>query len=289
MTTIPTKITVKFLEEVEESAQEEEHRPHLGASIIGHPCSRHIWYSFRWHKKERFNGRMLRLFKRGHEEEDRFASWLKAGGLNVHHVKPEPQLRYTLPTGHFSGEIDGLISGLLESPREHVLEFKTYSQENFLKLIGLTGKEYKQKRDEQYFVANTKDNKPQHYAQMQAGMGLSGYTRALYLAVNKNDDCIAYERIRFDQKFYDHLVDKAVGIIYLDKAPPKISKRKSWHECQICKFKDICHSGEEPEKNCRTCMHSKPNYEGGWDCTYHNKPLKTEQQREEYLCHAPRT
>lgn len=286
MTKIPTKITVKILDEALEATQENKHRPHLGASLIGHPCSRHIWYSFRWHKKEKFQGRMLRLFQRGHEEEGRFAEWLRRGGLTVSNVKPEPQLRYTIPTGHFSGEIDGLVTGLAECPNTpHVLEFKTYSHKSFLKLIGLTEKEYKEKRDKQCFIADTKNNAPRHYAQMQAGMGMSGYKKAFYLAVNKNDDCIAYERLSFSQTYYDNLVDKASGIIHLDIPPPKISTQRSFFECRFCKFSEICHGDEAPERNCRTCRNSKPNYQNDWDCMKFKKPLTTEQQREEYLCY----
>ena len=289
MIKIPPRVSVKILDESLEANQEQDHRSHLGASLIGHTCGRHIWYSFRWYKKEQFNGRMLRLFQRGHEEEDRFAEWLKQGGLEVSHVKPEPQLRFFLPDGHFSGEIDGVVKGLKESPnKDHVLEFKTYSHKSFLSLIGLSEKEYKSKRDVISFKADTKTTKPQHYAQMQAGMGLSGIDRAFYLAVNKNDDCIAYDRLRFSQKFYDSLIDKATGIIHMQIPPPKISENPSWFECKFCKFKDICHGEEQPEKNCRTCKHSKPNYKNGWDCQKYNKPITTEQQRKEYKCHEAR-
>ncbi len=42
-------------------------RKHLGASQIGHPCLRYLWYQFRWcaESKTSFDGRMLRLFETG--------------------------------------------------------------------------------------------------------------------------------------------------------------------------------------------------------------------------------
>ena len=281
------KTTVKIIDEAQEVEQEVEHREHLGGSLIGHPCMRHIYYSFRWYKKERFNGRMLRLFDRGHEEEDRFARFLKAAGVKAQYVKPEPQKRFFLLGSHFSCEIDGILTGLHEAPKtEHVAEFKTYNDESFLKLVGLTKKKYKEVRDTRALHANTKANKPRHYAQMQVGMGMAGLERAYYLAVNKNDDCLAQERVEFDSVAYETLLAKAETIIFTPVLPPRISDRPSWYECKFCLFKDICHGAEAPEKNCRTCKFSKPQPDGTWWCKSYELTIPTEQQRKEHECHA---
>ncbi len=64
-------------------AYDDGHRTHLGASLIGHECSRHLWYVFRWVRHERFPPRMLRLFNRGHREEARFIEWLRGIGWEV--------------------------------------------------------------------------------------------------------------------------------------------------------------------------------------------------------------
>lgn len=63
-------------------------RHHLGASIIGRECWREIWYSWRWASPVQFEGRMLRLFDRGHEEEHRFADWLRLIGCEVEQYDP---------------------------------------------------------------------------------------------------------------------------------------------------------------------------------------------------------
>jgi len=57
-------------------------RKHLGMSEIGNDCSRQLWYKFRWMYSETHSGRMLRLFKRGHREEDRYIEILK--GIDRH-------------------------------------------------------------------------------------------------------------------------------------------------------------------------------------------------------------
>src|SRR5688572_4793950 len=66
----------------------EPFRWHLGASIIGHECSRYLWFSFRWCARDEGEatkrdanshanlGRKLRLFNRGHREEARFIEYL---------------------------------------------------------------------------------------------------------------------------------------------------------------------------------------------------------------------
>lgn len=59
------------------------HRTHLGASLIGHACSRYLWGIFRWLKHEETTGRKQRLFNRGHREEARFVEWLEGIGCQV--------------------------------------------------------------------------------------------------------------------------------------------------------------------------------------------------------------
>jgi hypothetical protein len=66
-----------------EARAENGNRAHLGGSLIGRKCYRQLWYSFRWANTEKFNGRMLRLFERGHKEEFRFVNYLKMAGINV--------------------------------------------------------------------------------------------------------------------------------------------------------------------------------------------------------------
>ena len=62
---------------------ENEHRDHLGGSLIGRKCQRALWYTFRWAAREQFKGRMLRLFLRGHREEFEFVRYLRRVKINV--------------------------------------------------------------------------------------------------------------------------------------------------------------------------------------------------------------
>lgn len=64
-------------------------RSHLGASMIGRKCLREVWYGYRWSWRVMFEGRVLRLFNRGHEEEPRFVRWLERVGATVETIDPE--------------------------------------------------------------------------------------------------------------------------------------------------------------------------------------------------------
>lgn len=72
-------------------------RGHLGASIIGKKCSRHLWYSFRWAAPSAFEGRMLRLFATGFKYEKRFIDLLEMCGATVNEYDvdgPRERLMY---------------------------------------------------------------------------------------------------------------------------------------------------------------------------------------------------
>ena len=75
MSIIPT--SKNYIAELIDTAHEKKadnHREHLGASLLGHPCDRYLWLTFRWAVKPTFPGRLLRLFRRGHNEEDTVVS-----------------------------------------------------------------------------------------------------------------------------------------------------------------------------------------------------------------------
>lgn len=74
---------VELIDAAVEEDREDEFRNHLGGSQIGKPCLREGWYIFRWAKKSKHSGRMLRLFERGHKEEFRFVSYLRRVGVDV--------------------------------------------------------------------------------------------------------------------------------------------------------------------------------------------------------------
>lgn len=235
------------------------HRTYLGASSIGRPCNRELWFMFRWVKRPSFDGRMLRLFNTGHLEEPRLISDLRATGIEVLDVDPSTGEQWAVQFhgGHFRGHADGAALGIHAAPKTwHLLEFKTHNAKSFAKL----------KAD------GVEKTKPEHYAQMQVYMNGLELTRGYYLARNKDTDELYGERVHYDKACAEHWIERAGQIIFNPEPPLPIGKDASFYLCKFCDFSAYCYKGTSdlpepmPEKNCRTCIHSTPLEQGGWNC-----------------------
>lgn len=237
-----------------ERTKNEAPRRHLGASVIGRDCERQLWYSFHWALAKRHSGQLLRLFEVGHTAEPRFTAGLRGAGVTVHDTDPAgKQWRISLLGGHAGGSMDGAGLGFAEAPKTwHVIEYKTHNDDSFKKLA----------KD------GVKKAKPEHYDQMTVYMGETGMTRAFYLAENKNNSELYSERIEFDQVRFQQLKAKFERIVLAKQPLERCSKDPSFWKCKQCDFHPICHDGELPDINCRTCAHSTPELDGQarWSC-----------------------
>jgi len=250
--------------------KEEDFRSHLGASLIGRECARELWYSFRWTTKPRFEGRMLRLFNRGHLEEARLIALLMLIGMEVwQHDAEGKQFRIHGHRGHFGGGMDGVGRGCPDVPLEAILlEFKTHNAKSFAKLTS----------------EGVLKSKWEHFVQMQLYMGKNGLQWALYVATCKDDDALHMELIQFDPTQYKRYDERAVMIVDATAPPPKIHQQASWYKCKMCDQKDVCHGSKAPEKTCRSCVHIEVGDNGTWWCTSPTNlqavPLSKDQQRQ---------
>lgn len=241
----------------------EHPRPHLGASTLGHHCERWLWLSFRWAARESFDGRTLRLFRRGQNEEAVIIDDLRAIGIKI----DDQQARVDFGA-HVSGSLDGIIeSGVPQAPKKrHVAEFKTHSKKSFDDLVS----------------NGVQKSKPMHYAQMQVYMLGTGIDRALYVAVCKDDDRLHTERVRLDKKAAEALVEKGKRIALSDRMPPPISTDPTWYQCRWCAAHDLCHGSKVVQHvSCRTCAHVTPLEDSTWRCErYQADDIPAEFQRE---------
>ena len=263
----PNQPTVDAIYQWHERRQRSGGRGHLGASQIGAPCERALWYGFRWALKVKHAGRLLRLFETGQLAEQRFVAELRAVGVEVHEINPDTGAQFSVSScrGHFGGSMDGVALGLLEAPKTwHVLEFKTHSAKSFAAL----------KKD------GVEKSKPEHAAQMQVYMHLAGLERAFYLAVDKNTDELYSERLHHDEAAALRLLAKASRIIDAAEPPGRISEDPAFYLCRWCAYQDICHGTEFAARTCRTCLHSTPVDQGQWDCARWGKVLTDQEQRD---------
>ncbi len=288
MSPVATQI-LQAIDRTLEEAQDSGHRKHLGASIIGKPCARSVYYVFRWAKKKMHGGRMLRLFNRGHLEEARFVALLKGVGADVWDTNPNDidpktgearQWRISDCDGHFGGSLDG-VARFPNTPKVAAIfrnflpfvgepfltEFKTHSDKSFKKL-----------QKEGVLQA-----KWEHFIQMQIYMAKMGLKQALYMAVNKNDDDLYLEVVQADTLEAKRSIERARQIIFNDEPPPRISEAPSFFQCTYCDHVKVCHYGEAPDINCRTCAHASPAPEGAWHCTRERAEISDQRGCPEHL------
>ena len=255
------KTTISNLIDQAHQARAEKPRPHMGCSSLGHHCERWLWLSFRWAVVEQFQGRILRLFRRGQNEEATIISDLRSIGMSVSGT----QRRVNFGS-HVSGSLDGTATGVPGAPRtEHVLEFKTHSLKSFNDL-------------EKNGVGKSK---PMHFTQCQVYMHGTDLKRALYVAVCKDDDRIYTERLEYDADHAEKAIAKGQRLALADRLPPPISTDPTWFECRMCAAHDFCHGSKTTKEiNCRTCAHSTPTPESTWTCESFQETIPTGAQYE---------
>jgi len=234
---------------------QDQHRSHLGASVIGHDCWRYSWYAFRWIKSEIFSGRMLRLFQRGHDEESKCIANLRGIGFEVWNAQVGgDQFRIVGAKGHYGGSTDSVAgSPYKDFPEKLICEFKTHNSKSLTNL-----------HHKKLMVS-----KPRHYAQMCNYGKAFGIKYGLYYAVGKNDDDIYIEVVELDWTLADDLYKKAEDIIFSPHPPPKLAMQADYYECKICPFKGPCHHNTDIDRNCRSCIHAHPIEEAQWGCDEH--------------------
>lgn len=252
----------------EAKAKEEDGlRTHLGASVVGDSCMRKVWYNFHWVATEPFSGRMLRLFEHGQREEDVFAAHFRRIGVSVYqHDSKGKQFRISHFGGHYGGSSDGVLKYLPELDDKPTLaEMKTHSDKWFKKLI----------------ADGVEATKPKHVRQAQIYMHGLGLKRALYCAINKNDEALHFELLDFNPSVGESMLARARSIIFSKglPLPPRITNNSAWYECKFCEMREVCWKFSKHQTallNCRTCQFSTPQVDGTWTCEQGHPEIKTQ-------------
>ena len=254
-------------------------RSHLGASLIGHPCNRYLWYTFRWAFHKKHSGRMYRLFDRGHQEEKRFVKWLRGIGVEVcDFAENGKQYRVSGCNGHFGGSLDGLavIPTIYVPTGERILvEFKT---------SGTGSKKFGKMQNE-----GLKEAKPQHFSQVCVYGKKYNIKYVLYLMINKDTDDLYVELEEVDWAHAGDMERKAEYIINSQEAPPRMCKSESYWQAKYCDYLGICFKDHKLDKNCRSCKWAWPieNAEWGcekWDCKIPSEHIKDACPSWESIC-----
>lgn len=236
-------------------------RPHMGASLLGHHCDRYLWLNFRWAIQESFPGRILRLFRRGHKEEDWVIADLRAIGIHVFDTQ-----RRVIFGCHVSGSIDGMVKNVPHAPKSQaILEIKTHSLKSFNDLT----------------KNGVEKSKPQHWVQMHTYMHGTNTSRALYYAVCKDDDRIHTEWIHYDKAVAEKYINRGKVLALTERMPPPVSSDPTWYQCKMCAAHAFCHE-KAPVKhaNCRTCAHVTPKEDGTFFCESWSATIPEDHQHD---------
>lgn len=269
MVAIPPKPEQQIINRIYAAIQKEKADPdlylgRLGSSFIGEECIRQIWLDWRGFAREQFEGRMLRLFETGHLQEARIVEDLRRAGFAVWDKQEDGrQYEFTDESGHFITKVDGVVKDVPESEKPHVLEVKTHNKNSFSSLV----------------KKGVQEVKPTHYSQMQISMALGGFTRALYVAVCKDDEQFYVERIREDEAEQKKLKAKIIKLTEARLRPAGISDDGSSFGCKFCSMKAVCIKEAEPLRHCRTCTMCTPGQEGKWVCELNKHTLTLDEQR----------
>lgn len=273
--------TLLAVERAMENAQEVRSRGYLGASIIGDNCERKLWMGFRWTKRGFIEAAGLRRINDGHRGEQVVADLLRmVSGVDLSTEKePGAQHSFEALGGHFRGNADGLISGLLQDPDTlHVWECKVVNELKFKKLATLKSKNEDEALKNWDYV---------YYAQAQIYMHFFDAPRHYLTVASPGVRDIISVHTTYVREEAEMFIEKARRVIFSPKPAGKISQDAAWHECKYCTFHGICHEDEMPrQKSCRTCLHSTPMKTGGWKCELRNIDLDINAQQkgcEEHL------
>jgi hypothetical protein len=239
MVAIPQKNdpTIEAMKAKIKAAQhDQKKRDYLGASLIGNPCARQIWYEYNGYPKEPFEAETLMNFEDGHRTEDLTAQRLRlVGGIELWtHDEQGNQFGFSALGGKFKGHCDGVIRGLLQAPKAlHVWEAKCSAEKKFNEF-----KAAKAKWGEKLALKNWNEN---YFIQAQLYMRFlqidRHYTTVELAGGRDYDSC----RTEYEPEVAAYAIDKAEKIISAKEPPPKINEKKDFYLCRWCAFRDICH------------------------------------------------
>lgn len=231
----PLDPTIEAMYRAIEAGQDRSKRDYLGASTVGHPCARQVYYTYHFGSPDK-EWRGLLAIEDGHRSEDLAAQRLRmVRGIELHtHDQNGEQYGFSDFDGKFKGHYDGLIKGLWQAHSiPHVWECKATNEKGY-KAFEKAKKEYGEK--------NALENwNKSYYVQAQLYMHYSGYDRH-YLTVSyaggrEYSSC----RTEYDAATAEQYRDRAYKIINATQPPPRIREEKDFWMCRLCQYKERCH------------------------------------------------
>ncbi len=219
----------------------------IGASLVGNPCEAFLALSIRGFPEVKSSPKLMRIFRDGHRIENVVIADLRKAGHTILDKDPMTGKQYMWDkhNGHIVFYADGIVEGETTSS---LLEVKSMNDAMWSKF-----------KDRGVRVSH-----PKYYDQLQMGMGLSGYRKAILIAYNKNTSEYWDQVIEYDEIQYYHLLARAERVLM--GAHERVAKDQSDWRCKDCFKRDSCWGNNDVPKDKRTCKHSKL-AASGWECS----------------------
>lgn len=223
--------------EIERDQQEK--RTYLGGSRVGGECDRQLQYEFFNTPKDPgkdFDGRILRVFERGHWVEEAMVRWMRLAGVKIlTHMPNGEQFGFSEHGGLFQGHCDGIITG---GPDVFGIFPRLWENK------GLKASKWNE------VVKNgIKSTFPVYYAQVQVYMDRFNLrdNPALFSAVNSDTMEIYWESVTFAPMALEQLDAKAKRILQSclnGELLPRVRQDPNYFSCKWCSWNKRCFSVE---------------------------------------------
>lgn len=223
-------------EKIRKIEAEKQPRRYLGASSIGNPCERAIWYGYHMPElRKPMNDIGHLAVNCGHRSEDVMATYLRlVDGIELHTQDEKgDQFGFVDLDGAFRGHIDGLIKGILQAPKTwHVWEHKSANHKKFGEFQNAKRKHGEKEALRQWNVV--------YYAQAQLYMHYMDlkrhYTTVSLAGVRDFDSC----RTEYNRDYAEGLRAKAQRVVDAKQEPSGISTKPDYYLCRFCDYKEEC-------------------------------------------------
>lgn len=258
----------------EKEKSKEKPRLYLGMSQIGEDCQRKLYYSFRIAKQKPMEAQGIRATEDGFLQEDIMARFLSnVPGIELYTRDPEnptKQIEFLLLLDHFRGHADGIIKGILESPKTwHIWEHKSVNLKKLGNLIKLRAEKGEKEALYHWDII--------YYAQAQIYMHCSQLNRHYLTVTSPGGRDYISVRTEYNRKYAESIIEKAKNIIFGNTIPAKLGERRESYACKFCAYIPVCHDHEFPDKNCKTCSQWEPVKDAGNFCNLYQKLLSFDE------------
>lgn len=205
-----------------ERAQNQPPRKYIGGSSLGKECDALIWFNYKTPVNTN-DPRIQRIFDVGHALEPVVVGWLKEAGFQIYD-KDENGNQFEVKDGVMQFHIDGVITGLPESKKPHLLEIKTA----------------KHKRFEEYQKNGVEKSDPEYYGQVQVYMYKFNLERCLFVMLNKDTQDLYFERINLEKMKAKYLIERGREIGAMNERPERKYPSRDFYKCRWCAHRDTC-------------------------------------------------